>query len=409
MKKKHCFLALLTFLISFFASAQDITVINHYSDTTGLGNNASFFLTNSMQHTLLINYYEPFPHEEAGRLENLIGNALSFYVDRLIEVKDDNILIAKTKKTIFKELNSIVREGIKYYNYNPLNEFSGFSEQVKKQIEVLFTLDFNSISQSLEKNKYYYIQKELNDLKLLLNIEIGNIKNNDMFHVSNVIHSAILPNDQEELLNEIENLQINAPLENLDVAMSDQIKDILAQVDDESSAAASGDYDLLYSMIKRNSVILDSLQKQISNSSLNQNLNYQNQIDELRATIYDLIKKGQSSNGGELVPNLPQIITTIFAKGQSSLTLGQQFVLNELIDLLAYNPRLKIVITGYTDKSGSYSSNWALSKKRALSVRQFLLNRGIDDNRMILNFYGEKFATNSAEKDRKVEIEFFVY
>ena len=44
--------------------AQNITVINHYGDTTGLGN-PSFVLGESEQHTLIINYYKPANSEQA--------------------------------------------------------------------------------------------------------------------------------------------------------------------------------------------------------------------------------------------------------------------------------------------------------------------------------------------------------
>lgn len=403
MKKNSYFFTLLTFLISFFASAQDVTVINHYGDTTGLGNDASFFLTNSTQHTLLINYYEPIASEEDGKLEKLIGRALSFYIDRLIKIENDEIILSKNKKTILKELNSIVDDGIKYYNYTPLNNFPGFSKHIELQVEMLFNLDFSNVIKT-EIEKYYYIQKELNDLKLQVNIEIGNTSNNTILNFSSINNVGITPNAQAELLAEIKNMSLNDPLENIELELSESLKAILSITDEESKS--SDNYDLLYSMIKTNSIQLGEIQKQLKGDTT---LNYQNQIDELRSLINELIQNGHSVPSNTLVPNLPKLISTSFGNGESELSLGQQFILNELIDVLAHNPRLKILITGFTNQSGTASSNWSLSKKRAINVRNFLLNRGIDDNRMILNYYGEKFATNNSSEDRKVEIEFFVY
>ena len=41
------------------AQAQNVTIINHYGDTTGLGPDALFYLKGSEEHTVIVNYFEP--------------------------------------------------------------------------------------------------------------------------------------------------------------------------------------------------------------------------------------------------------------------------------------------------------------------------------------------------------------
>jgi len=67
-------------------------------------------------------------------------------------------------------------------------------------------------------------------------------------------------------------------------------------------------------------------------------------------------------------------------------------------------------IEGHADERGSDEYNLKLSKERAASVRQFLVDGGIPANRLTSEGYGESrpIATNSTEagrqENRRVEI-----
>ena len=85
-------------------------------------------------------------------------------------------------------------------------------------------------------------------------------------------------------------------------------------------------------------------------------------------------------------------------------------VVNQFGDALKANPTLKIKITGHTDSDGNASNNMELSKKRAASVKKYLLaNYGIDDTRIETDGKGasqpvadNNTATGKA-KNRRVE------
>ena len=71
----------------------------------------------------------------------------------------------------------------------------------------------------------------------------------------------------------------------------------------------------------------------------------------------------------------------------------------------------KIKIAGHTDSQGKAQSNLILSKKRAEAVRDFLVQRGVATDRIIVQYYGEEKPVadnNTAEgrqKNRRVEME----
>ena len=79
---------------------------------------------------------------------------------------------------------------------------------------------------------------------------------------------------------------------------------------------------------------------------------------------------------------------------------GEQ--LNNIVAILTAYPNLHIKIGGYTDNTGDSQANLALSQARADSVRQDLINRGISENRIEAQGYGEQYpvADNSTEEGR---------
>jgi outer membrane protein OmpA-like peptidoglycan-associated protein len=63
--------------------------------------------------------------------------------------------------------------------------------------------------------------------------------------------------------------------------------------------------------------------------------------------------------------------------------------LNQLLEFLEVNHTVVVEIGGHTDSDGSDEHNQGLSEKRAESVKQFLVKRGIDSSRIFSHGYGE--------------------
>jgi OOP family OmpA-OmpF porin len=84
-------------------------------------------------------------------------------------------------------------------------------------------------------------------------------------------------------------------------------------------------------------------------------------------------------------------------------------ILDEGVTVLENNPSLNIEIQGYTDSTGSEDYNLKLSQRRAESVKNFLVNRGIDPGRLTAKGYGSAnpVASNDTPegraKNRRVE------
>jgi len=86
------------------------------------------------------------------------------------------------------------------------------------------------------------------------------------------------------------------------------------------------------------------------------------------------------------------------------LTPEAMIVVDEFFQFLNENPTLKISIQGHTDNIGNDEDNLLLSDNRAGSVYKYLIQMGIDSNRLIYKGFGESKpeTTNQTEAGRAI-------
>lgn len=102
--------------------------------------------------------------------------------------------------------------------------------------------------------------------------------------------------------------------------------------------------------------------------------------------------------------------TILFNSGKSSIKVESTQVLIDIISILKEYPNANFVIEGHTDSIGTAVNNQKLSESRAASVKQFLIEKGINTARLTSKGYGETkpVATNmykaGRKQNRRVEI-----
>jgi outer membrane protein OmpA-like peptidoglycan-associated protein len=72
--------------------------------------------------------------------------------------------------------------------------------------------------------------------------------------------------------------------------------------------------------------------------------------------------------------------------------------LNKLVEFMTSNPTIRIEIGGHTDTRGDAKENMTLSTNRAKSVYSYLIDKGIDPNRVEAKGYGESKPVVTDEK-----------
>jgi flagellar motor protein MotB len=83
---------------------------------------------------------------------------------------------------------------------------------------------------------------------------------------------------------------------------------------------------------------------------------------------------------------LPKII---FSSNSYLLTDPVEIILVDLVSTLKQNSKLKMKIHGHTDDVGNFNANLSLSENRALAVKNFLIKKGINSNRLVSKGFGE--------------------
>jgi len=95
--------------------------------------------------------------------------------------------------------------------------------------------------------------------------------------------------------------------------------------------------------------------------------------------------------------------TILFDTGKSSIKAESTAVMVDIILILKEYPTAKFTVEGHTDSVGSVKLNQRLSESRALSVKDFLVEEGIEEFRLSAVGYGEEkpMATNNTRNGRK--------
>ena len=100
----------------------------------------------------------------------------------------------------------------------------------------------------------------------------------------------------------------------------------------------------------------------------------------------------------------------VFDVNKAELKPGGIVTMVKLATFLKEYATRRIMVEGFTDSTGDETYNLGLSERRALSVRQALLDRGVEYARIEFKGYGEDFpvATNDTpagrQMNRRVEI-----
>lgn len=420
---------------------QQVTIVNQFQgDTTGRGVEG-FRLKGSTEHRVVIHYYEPADKGSLTRLQELVGASLNFYIDESAYLKDGVILFKKPRKEVLRDMNDIVKGAVKYYSYKEIDAFKGFSKSIEEKLRAMDGSSFESsvyaaqVTDGASKKRlmYFFIQNALNELKLAANLEVGNYSNDNLL---------VLTGSEEAIMDEATRDSLLAsmiydpdkPLAIRNAPYSEETLRLLG-TGDQSQLPVSGGMtnDLnaeLMALLRLNTEQLKSMQDQMNQMRSEQlewlesrqaerNQELQSQIDDLRSMVIELVRFNNgsataSTGGGVVLPrpsggavtNMPASVRILFPKAITTLDASGLLTLNEVVEMLARQPDVQVIITGYADRTGDARLNLELSRRRALEVKRFFLQAGLDERRFVTRYLGDRDSADENSGDRKVIVEF---
>ena len=91
-----------------------------------------------------------------------------------------------------------------------------------------------------------------------------------------------------------------------------------------------------------------------------------------------------------------------FDTNRATVKKDSHRVLDEAVEVLQKHPSIRIEIVGHTDSTGDAERNLELSRERATAVREYLIEKGIDGDRIVARGAGanEPVTTNKTREGR---------
>ncbi|MCK9607160.1 MAG: OmpA family protein [Methylomonas sp.] len=134
------------------------------------------------------------------------------------------------------------------------------------------------------------------------------------------------------------------------------------------------------------------------------------QEQEMQQSLQGTGIQVQRTAENTLTLNMPSNSSVNFAFARSDLNFDAQNALNSVAQVLNNYPESNLMVTGHTDDIGSDADNQRLSEARALSVANYLAQRGVNPIRIAKQGMGESQPkvpnTSDANRaiNRRVEI-----
>jgi len=120
-----------------------------------------------------------------------------------------------------------------------------------------------------------------------------------------------------------------------------------------------------------------------------------------------LVTESLNTTGGRLALREREIH---FASGSADIPASAQPVLSAVVNTLKQNASWRLIVEGHTDNVGTKAANQKLSEQRAQAVVGWLVDHGIERNRLTARGFGQArpVADNTSEegraRNRRVEL-----
>jgi OOP family OmpA-OmpF porin len=124
--------------------------------------------------------------------------------------------------------------------------------------------------------------------------------------------------------------------------------------------------------------------------------------------VEEIVKKYRCIPPAPVIPPVPKDNWVLFGVNfdfnKSTLKPESIPILNNAAEILINHPDVKVEVQGHTDNVGSDQHNQLLSLQRALTVRNYLISKGVATNRLTTVGYGktQPVADNKTEQGRSL-------
>ncbi len=365
------------------------------------------------------------------RLDRLMEAGIGAYLDARVHFTSEGVVADLPSAQLAAEMDAMVLAAMKELGAG--DDFAGLSEPTRMQLSRLTHIDWSQARHGVDAGEdqdkylaiYYYVRSQREELERQLRA--------DLLPLAGVAVLGSLPDGPTGAAVRINStcgtvFDENNYLCALDLQLADtggggidpKLGERLLRHMTEERAAAEADTPVVQPNVRKRDrwlkAELDLINERIDRMDQRKELwqlrdRMEDIEDRLTGMEMDLqeVKETGAKSADNPAANLSDLvgrnIAVRFERNSVSVTAEYRVLLNEVFEQLARAPDQQVLITGFTDKSGDTAVNLRLSELRAKAVRNYLLQRGIAADRLMVNFYGDSRSTGRAPAERRVEVE----
>lgn len=362
-------------------------------------------------------------------LDRMVEVGLGTYLDAHLRFDRDGVVADLGVAQMVREMDAMVKAAAEHLGAE--RAFPGFSSSTREQLDRLSRINWSQarfgVDGGAEQDKYlaifFYVRSQRDELERQMRADLLPLATVAVFGPKDLTFASELQVnstcgtvfDEENFLCALDLQLADTGSGGVDPELGKSILEAIAERSVAMDAPIEGTERVhrrdrwLKEELDRINTRIDSMYQQKELWALRDRMDdIEDRMTGLSIEVQEL-RRRLENEGENPLAELSELtgrnITVSFRRNANMLDPESRVLLNEVFEQLARAPHERVLITGYTDRSGDPKVNLQLSEQRAKAVRSYLLERGITLDRMMVNFYGDSRSMGRDPSERRVELE----
>jgi outer membrane protein OmpA-like peptidoglycan-associated protein len=361
-------------------------------------------------------------------LDHLLEAGLGTYLDARVRFSRDGVTAELPAALLVQEMDAMVHAAAE--DFGVPDAFSGFSTATREQLDRLTRIDWSQarfgVDGGAEQDKYlaifFYVRSQRQelerqiraDLLALSNVVVIGTKTADPGTTVQVNSTCGTVFDEENFLCALDLQLADTGSGGVDPELGLNLMRSIAERTEPAEAPVSEEVRVrkrdrwLKTELDNINARIDQLDQRKELWALRDRMDdIEDRLTDLSLEVQEVREERGSVSNESSVERVKLSSTTIVRFERNAVTIDPEYraLLNEIVEQLSRTTEERVLITGYTDRSGDPAVNLRLSEQRAKAVRSYLLQRGITPERLLVNYYGDSKSTGRNPEERRVEVE----
>ncbi|MBX2972013.1 MAG: OmpA family protein [Flavobacteriales bacterium] len=364
-------------------------------------------------------------------LDRLMEAGIGAYLDARVRFTKHGVVSDVPSGQLVSEIDAMVKAAAK--DLGASGVFGGLSEPTRMQLSRLTHIDWSQARHGVDAGEeqdkylaiYYYVRSQREELERQLRADLlplasvavlgkGVAEPGSQVRINSTCGTVF---DEQNYLCALDLQLADTGGGGIDPRLAGRLMAAMDQSDGGNSAPALDTPEVQQKIRKRDRWLkaeLDAINDRIDRMDQRKELwAIRDRMEDIEDRLTGLELEVREGNARTIAENpsadlsdlVGQNITLRFARASVRLDTGHRVLLNEVFEQLARVPQHRVLITGYSDRSGDAVSNLLISEQRARAVRNYLMQRGISADRLMVNFYGDSRSIGRDPGERRVEVE----